>query len=622
MGGGPKASAANLEPLGKRRRFGTPADTSSVNTRTSPVPEVRSVEDMAPASSGAIDNRSAPLLSTARTTTSYTEPEVNVTSQGSDLTQVGNPGACSLSKAEPPFLKTRVAGYVGVDNQTGPSAAAKIAKRTRDPVNSAPSPRTRLETSARALALAQEWQAKFKALPKKPPLPDSPHETDEREQIKLDRHDSQSLPAEQSEVEGYGIIATGEIDEEPRKRRRKSGPGPQASTANLEPLGNCRRGFSPKVSAYGSLNTSEHQQPSSQITLVNMPAIGVQYPNLDAALDTTGLSQSKQHMQSLSTNTVPAPDNEVLGKRLHTPVGRETVVAPKQLTSRVEDVERNVLREFKHPSPSRNDIRLATRTEKSGNHDRSDDAVRKLKRSPSPYQRRGDYKEAGHREIRGHKRDSARDNVLGRGRSPVNPRKAWSETYPYEAHPSRAPGANVDRVTHSERDRAPARYPIERQYIEDYNNRDQRGDSRLRDDRRAHRGDDFLRERSHSYRRDRSVSPRRPYHDRQSSRDHIRYRSDDRRHRGEDHLYSRNHIERRSWADYQGREYRHDTQSSYDEASRSARHERHGSDRHQSRPSAQHPRSEDRSNYRGHSMNRNAGENRDDRYRTRDVYRR
>lgn len=605
MAGGPKASAANLEPLGKRRRFGNLADPSSIKTCASPVRDVRGAKDMALAFSGAVDSRSDPILSTARTTTSHTEPKVNEPSSDDTSAQVEKPGVSDVPNADPSSSTTGAAA-------NGPIANAQNAPETRDPMNKAPSPRTRLETSARALALAQDWQAKFKALPKKPPGPNSLRKIDAQEhpvrmaseQTKLSRPDPQPSLVDKSELQGHGTIAISELDEEPRKRRRKGGPGPQASAANLEPLGKLRGGFSPNASADGSSNLSGHQQPSSQVPSVDMSAPRIHNPKPDAALDVMNLSQPTQHTQ----------------------VGRETVATPKQLMSKAEDVGRNAVREFEYPMPPRSNTRLSTKTENTAHNDKFEGDLRKRKRTTSPCRHREGYKEGGHREDRDHWRDNARDNVLGRSRSPANSRKELRQKYPRGAHTSRVSGAKDDRVTYSERGQAPARYHTERQHTEVYTNRDGRGNSRLRDDHGPHH-DDSLRERSHkgsrSYRRDRPASPRRSHHDRHSSRDHIRYLGDDRRHLGENELHSRNDIERRSWAEYQDHESRHrDTRYLHDEASRSAQYESHGFDpRQQSRSSGQRLQPEDRSNYRGHRIRHEAGKHRDDRYHTRDLNR-
>ncbi|KAL5456484.1 hypothetical protein PMIN06_003839 [Paraphaeosphaeria minitans] len=406
MGGGPKASAANLEPLGKRRRFGNPADYSSTKACASPAHEVRSVNDMAPISSCAKDSRSAPLLSTAQTTTSHTESKVNATLSDTASAQVGKPSVSYLPNAEPPSSTTGTAA-------TGPIVNRRNVKDSHEPIKRAPSPRTRLETSARALALAQEWQAKFKALPKKPPMPYSLHQVITREQSvrmvnersMLNKPVPQPSPFGKSELQGRDSIATGEIDEEPRKRRRKSGPESQASAANLEPLGGSRRGYFPNTSADGSPNLSGFQQQSSQVTPVDMPALGIQKPKPDVSVDAVGLSRSTQHI----------------------PVDLETVAAPKNLTTKAEDVGRSAAREFQCPLPPRNDTHLPTRNEKTGNEktgnektgnekagddDRFEDDFRKRKRTRSPYRPRDDYKEAGHREDPDQRHDSSRDRLL------------------------------------------------------------------------------------------------------------------------------------------------------------------------------------------------------------------
>ncbi|KAL5396918.1 hypothetical protein PMIN02_002816 [Paraphaeosphaeria minitans] len=616
MGGGPKASAANLEPLGKRRRFGNPADYSSTKACASPAHEVRSVNDMAPISSCAKDSRSAPLLSTAQTTTSHTESKVNATLSDTASAQVGKPSVSYLPNAEPPSSTTGTAA-------TGPIVNRRNVKDSHEPIKRAPSPRTRLETSARALALAQEWQAKFKALPKKPPMPYSLHQVITREQSvrmvnersMLNKPVPQPSPFGKSELQGRDSIATGEIDEEPRKRRRKSGPESQASAANLEPLGGSRRGYFPNTSADGSPNLSGFQQQSSQVTPVDMPALGIQKPKPDVSVDAVGLSRSTQHI----------------------PVDLETVAAPKNLTTKAEDVGRSAAREFQCPLPPRNDTHLPTRNEKTGNEktgnektgnektgnekagddDRFEDDFRKRKRTRSPYRPRDDYKEAGHREDPDQRHDSSRDRLLSRARFPTNSRKELTETHPRGSQPSLASGARNDPVTHSERARAPARYQNEREDIEDYSNRDRRLDSRLRD--YSFRERSF--KRSHSYLRDRSASPRRSHHDRQSNRDHARDRGDDHLKRGENDLHSHNGTELRSWADYQDLEYRHrDTRYSYDEASRSARYER--GHHQQSRSSDQYLRSEHRLDYRGDSIHPVAGKHQDDRRRARDFNRR
>ncbi|OAG08238.1 uncharacterized protein CC84DRAFT_1173757 [Paraphaeosphaeria sporulosa] len=601
MGGGPKASAANLEPLGKRRRFENLADSSSVEACASHVHEVRSVNDMAPVSSGAKDSRSAPLLSTEQTTTSHTESKLNAKWSDTAPAQVDEPGVSHPPNAEAPFSTMRT-------TMTGSIANIRSVKGTKDPTKRAPSPRTRLETSG-ALALAQEWQAKFKPLPKKPSMPNSLHEIDTREQSirmvseqrKLDWPDPKRLPAKKSKLKDYTSIATGKIDEESRQYRRKSGTGPQASAANLEPLGKLRRVFSPNASADRSPDPSGYQQPSAQVASVDTPALGIQKPKPDVALDAIGLSQSTEH----------------------TPEGREVLAPLKQLPSKAQDFGRNAARAFQRPSSPRNDPSLFTRTKKTGNIDVFEDPLRKRKRIPSPYRRREECKKVGRWEDRDHRRDSARNDVLGRGRSSATFLTQWTETYPRGAHPSCASVRRKDRVSDSERDRAPARYQNEGQDIEDYSNRDRRIDSRLRDERRPYR-DDSLHEwshaESHPYRRDRSASPRRSHHDRQSNCDNIRYRGDDRRHRGGTDLHARKDTERRSWADYQGREYRHRDTRHFYEVSRSARYE---SDPHkQSRSSDQHLRSEHRPDFRGDGIHPMTGRSRDDRYRARDFNRR
>ncbi|KAL5375649.1 hypothetical protein DPSP01_011008 [Paraphaeosphaeria sporulosa] len=355
MGGGPKASAANLEPLGKRRRFENLADSSSVEACASHVHEVRSVNDMAPVSSGAKDSRSAPLLSTEQTNTSHTESKLNAKWSDTAPAQVDEPGVSHPPNAEAPFSTMRT-------TMTGSIANIRSVKGTKDPTKRAPSPRTRLETSG-ALALAQEWQAKFKPLPKKPSMPNSLHEIDTREQSirmvseqrKLDWPDPKRLPAKKSKLKDYTSIATGKIDEESRQYRRKSGTGPQASAANLEPLGKLRRVFSPNASADRSPDPSGYQQPSAQVASVDTPALGIQKPKPDVALDAIGLSQSTEH----------------------TPEGREVLAALKQLPSKAQDFGRNAARAFQRPSSPRNDPSLFTRTKKTGNIDVFEDPLRK-----------------------------------------------------------------------------------------------------------------------------------------------------------------------------------------------------------------------------------------------------
>jgi hypothetical protein len=613
MGGGPKASAANLEPLGKRRRFGVPADTSNTKSCASLVYDVKSASEVAPDFSGAVDSRSAPLSGTARTATSHIESEVI---EDPTSTLFKRPDFNSLPRREPASLTTEAAGYVAVNKQTKSSAAAQ----TTTPVSRAPSLRTRLETSARALALAQEWQAKFKALSKKPPVLDSPHETEQREQpvrvpgeqSKSGRYDSQTLPVEKSESEFHGVIATDQLEEEPSSERgRKNGPGPQASAANLEPLGKSRRGVSPQASVDDVSISKGVQQQSSLATAADESATVVQNLQLVAAPKAICSSTSMQNVPSLGTMAAPASDDQVLGKKTSALADRDTMIASKRLMSGAVHGRWDADNRSNYPSPPRNgDTRLFTSAGKSGNNVRSEDTVRKRKRSPAPYRRRDYYNEVGHREDRIHNRNGFRNDLRARDRSPANFRKEWNLAYHHEARPSRTTGVRDDRILQSERVREPASYQSERQYTTGYSYNDRHVQSRMRDiDRPSHKG-------SHSYRRDRSASPRRPYHNRQDSRDHNRHRSDEFRHRGD------NDTQRGSRAEHKGREYsHHDPRYSYDEVSRPSGRDRRESDR---RQQSQSPDpfipSGERSDYRGHGVNREPGKHRDNQY-TRNLYR-
>jgi hypothetical protein len=601
MGGGPKASAANLEPLGKRRRFETPTDTSSTKSCASTTRDVKSASEIAPAFYGAVDSRSAPLSGTAQAATSHTEFE-DMEKPASTL--VKSPGARSLPRSEPASLLTETDGYVGVNKQIEPSATAQTTR----PVNRDPSPRTRRETSARALALAQEWQAKFKGLPKKTPVKGEQLVHVPGEQGKSGSYESQALPVEKSESQYHGFITTHRLDEEPSsERRRKNGPGPRASAANLEPLGKSKMGTSLQASIDGvSIQTGLHQQ-SYLDTTADRSAKVVQ--NSVAAPKAICQSRLMQNTPSLSTMAAPASDNHVVG-------GRSSTLAGRELTLDVVHGKRDVDKKSAYPSPPRNDTRLFTGGESTGKNDRSENTIRKRKRSPSPYRRRAYKNEAGHREDRIQEHESVRNYIRARNRSPANLKKEWNQAYPREAHPSRTSGVRDDCIPQSERSRDPASYQNERQGTVGYSYNDQHGETRIRDNGRPSY------KRSNPYHRDRSTSPRRSYHERQNNRDYNRHRGDERRHRGENDLSSQNDIKRRSWTGHKGREYQHhDPGYSYDEVFRPAGDGRHESDRRQQpRSPDQFFRSGDRSGYRGHGINREPREHQVDQY-TRNLHR-
>ncbi|KAJ4350205.1 uncharacterized protein N0V89_008826 [Didymosphaeria variabile] len=409
MGGGPKASAANLEPLGKRRHFQTPASSSEPKPSASLTRNVRGKETDS-TSSRIANSRSALLSSTAGTATDPTESKDNAASGSVNSTAYN-----LLHDSRPPPTIEATSDHNG-DESSERHSDAESANQVKIPLCRVPSPQTRLETSTRALALAQEWQAKFKALPKRPPMPDSKKGIDTRKQTARAENDQYILKHRQPQPTLYhneelGALegdAADKADEEPsRKRRRKSGPGPQASAVNLEPLGKRRKGFTPKVLADGTSTSTELRQKFSLEAAVDKPATVVHKPQLDPAPKTTDPSELKQHIRLSDAISTQASYGPAIGSQASPLMVRDTVVALQQPTPETEDGRREAEEKSDRLIISRNDqVRHPATNGKFGNDTRCEGTTRTHKRSSSPQRLRERYDNAFHRDGRDHKSDS------------------------------------------------------------------------------------------------------------------------------------------------------------------------------------------------------------------------
>lgn len=229
MGCGPKASAANLEPLGKRRRFGLPA--GPIQSDSSATHVFGSVLDIAPASS---ESRIALMSGTPGTATGHTDYNPVVASDTHAAKELSV--APDFSPMQPTSLLStsqanRDPGVIEMPNR---SAAAEVAAEAELPAGGVPSPQTRLEMGARALALAKDWQAEFRAQDSY--TPDNRQDTNVQEQQSHTHDEPEALTIDKREIEDRGVALANRIYKELPYHR--SDLAARASAADLTPLGN------------------------------------------------------------------------------------------------------------------------------------------------------------------------------------------------------------------------------------------------------------------------------------------------------------------------------------------------------------------------------------------------
>ncbi|KAL1609947.1 hypothetical protein SLS60_001612 [Paraconiothyrium brasiliense] len=323
MGGGPKASAANLEPLGKRRNFGNPASLSEPKPCASLARDVGE-RGVASAASSITNGRNALLSSTVGTAT---DP---IVSKDNAASEPVNPALCNLPYEDRPPQTVKATGDDDNDERSERQPDAGSANQVK----------------------------------------------------KLDEAAS-------------------------HKRRRESGPGPQASAANLEPLGKRRRGCTLKASADGISTLTVPRQKFSLNRAVDKPITVVHGPQVDTVSKATDASELKQNGRLLN---VMGP---AVGSLTRPPMIRATAAAFEHLTPESEVGRREAEEEYDRPLGQ---IYLSVGNDKYGNDTRCEGTART--HTPSPQRLREKYDNAGRRYDRDHKGHSVRDEVLGRNRAP------------------------------------------------------------------------------------------------------------------------------------------------------------------------------------------------------------
>ncbi|KAF1978638.1 hypothetical protein BU23DRAFT_595776 [Bimuria novae-zelandiae CBS 107.79] len=573
MGYGPKVSAANLEPLGKRRVFGaqvTSPKARDVASSSFGRNDAEETEETALALSTTRDNR-APSRCKPRTA-GHSEPQHSTESNSSK--QLKAAASNSPGHLPSPPSTTKTANEAGENAQPGSNTKAS-ASDSGTHLSKSPPPRARLEASARAYAIAQEWQAKIKSLRKKSSVPN----TDCGPTIGKDLTATQNEQRQDiSKSIHYGDIgirhsATADDtgDEPSRKRHHKNGPGPRASDANLEPMGKRRRGFSPKpeVDAKIMSPAAMERQASPQLLIKGAAAEALKSQPADERITLLRSQSGAEWHRLRSSDAVDSMHN-------------------------------------------------SSGYGKPGHVDRCNEAPRKRKRSSSSTQ--NDDRQQAYAKYQNDAReqdDRPRDHARTGGRSLKDP-KNQGEAYAREAYNQHALIMGSDRSRDCDEHRNASNRPDERRYARNDSRRDRHHYNDVRSDDRYHQG--YLdRKRSPAdsrhRRRDRSASPRRPYNEEHARGDQRTYREVEHRPRGD--------YEHRAYDSHVSREYLpRDSRKFYDDRFMPAPG-RDGNDRSQrSHSPRSFPRHTARSGYSGYGPHELVENHRDNRYRGRDVYRR